>query len=157
MFTTEQLKETAAKDNHMHFKDALKQILKSRVVGTPGYDEVQNYIKDEIKNLGLTLELDEFKDTAPHFGELKFTNIIGKLNPNADKFVTFACHYDSKYVKEHAFVGATDSAVPCAMLLNLVKTTQSTLNNMRNNTDISLMVSMTENYSFNKKKLQANP
>jgi hypothetical protein len=31
-----------------------------------------------------------------------------------------ACHYDSK-ISPEGFVGATDSAVPCAMLLNLGK------------------------------------
>ena len=30
-----------------------------------------------------------------------------------------ACHYDTKILDEGVFVGATDSAVPCAMMLNL--------------------------------------
>lgn len=127
-------------NNDTHFRQTLKKILKPRIVGTATHDEVKNYIVDQLKELQFTVELDEFNDKTPHFGRLKFSNIVGKLNPEADKYLTLACHYDSKYFREHAFVGAVDSAVPCAMMLNLAKTTESALSLLKNNTDLSLML-----------------
>lgn len=77
------------------------------------------YIKRSMKSLGWTVELDVFHADTPVFGELKFENIITKLNPNAKRYLTLACHFDSKYTRERDFIGATDSAVPCAQLINL--------------------------------------
>lgn len=130
----------ATRTNESHFEAVLKSILKPRIVGTASHAEVKRSIIAELKALGFSVELDEFNQKTPHFGSLKFTNIIGKLNPEADKYLTLACHYDSKYFREHAFVGAVDSAVPCALMLNLVKTTESALKLLRNNTDLSLML-----------------
>lgn len=65
------------------------------------------------------MELDEFTDSTP-VGEVKFANIIASSNPNACRQLVLACHYDSKMMA--GFLGATDSAVPCAMLLKLSET-----------------------------------
>ena len=43
--------------------------------------------------------------------------------------VVFACHFDSKYFDNFEFIGAIDSAVPCAMLLELAKYLQEILPN----------------------------
>jgi glutaminyl-peptide cyclotransferase len=61
--------------------------------------------------------VDEFVERAPIFGDLTFKNIIATPNPDAERFVVLACHYDSKYFANAVFVGAIDSAVPCAMML----------------------------------------
>uniref|UniRef100_A0A182PMV0 Glutaminyl-peptide cyclotransferase n=1 Tax=Anopheles epiroticus TaxID=199890 RepID=A0A182PMV0_9DIPT len=136
----EQMRIVSTRTNESHFDSMLKSILKPRIVGTASHSEVKRSIIKELNTLGFTVELDEFNQKAPHFGMLKFTNIVGKLNPTADKYLALACHYDSKYFREHAFVGAVDSAVPCAMMLNLAKTTESALKLLRNNTDLSLML-----------------
>ncbi|XP_058832462.1 glutaminyl-peptide cyclotransferase-like [Topomyia yanbarensis] len=139
-FSVDQMRVVCKSNNDTHLRQTLKKILKPRIVGTATHDEVKRYIVDQLKQLHFIVELDEFNDKTPHFGRLKFSNIIGKLNPAADKYLTLACHYDSKYFREHAFVGAADSAVPCAMMLNLAKTTESALKLLRNNTDLSLML-----------------
>lgn len=90
--------------------------------------------------MNVNVELDEFAAVAPIFGNLTFTNIIGKLNPNADSYLTLACHYDSKYFPGEYFEAAIDSAVPCAIMLNILKTLMPALDNFRARTDISLMV-----------------
>ena len=77
-------------------------------------------------DLGLTVTLDEFKNATP-YGELHFTNVVGRLKPNADKFLTLACHYDSKFFPDFEFVAATDSAVPCALMLDVVRTLKPAL------------------------------
>lgn len=54
-----------------------------------------------------------------------FTNIIATLDPTAPRRLLLACHYDSKALPpdprapERVFLGASDSAVPCAMILEL--------------------------------------
>ena len=95
----------AANEDEAHYERAFKNILKPRVVGTASYQIVQTYIAQELKTIGFDVELDTFQDNAPHFGQLTFTNIIAKINPDAEKFLTLACHYDSKYFREHNFVG----------------------------------------------------
>jgi len=72
-----------------------------------------------MKDLGWTVESDVFQAHTPIFGKLEFENIITKLNPNAKRYLALACHFDSKYTRERDFIGATDSAVPCAQLINL--------------------------------------
>ena len=57
-------------------------------------------------------------------GPKNFTNIIGTLNPRADRVLALAAHYDSKIlpvVNGKFFTAATDSAVPCAMLLDFAR------------------------------------
>ena len=78
------------------------------------------FIADYLRNLHWTVELDEFKDQTP-YGQKTFTNIIATLNPSACKRVVLSCHYDSKYFPNSEFLAATDSAVPCTMMLELVR------------------------------------
>lgn len=85
------------------------------------------YIVDELRKLEWLVELDTFKANTPHNGKLEFTNIIATYNPESRRYLVLACHYDSKLFTEFVFLGATDSAVPCAMLLYLAKSMNYTL------------------------------
>lgn len=71
---------------------------------------------------GWHVELDPFTASTP-LGPLDFANVVATLDPGAARHLTLACHYDSKlFPSESApFVGATDSAVPCALLLELAQ------------------------------------
>lgn len=69
--------------------------------------------------LGWKIESDIFTTEVPIFKKLKFENVIAKLNPSAERYLVLACHYDSKYIEQFKFIGATDSAVPCAQMINL--------------------------------------
>lgn len=77
------------------------------------------YIVNTLKSNDYTVELDEFTDSTP-IGNVKFANIIASSNPRACRQLVLACHYDSKMME--GFLGATDSAVPCAMLLKMSET-----------------------------------
>lgn len=68
------------------------------------------------------MELDPFTASTP-LGSLDFGNVVATLDPGAAHHLTLACHYDSKFFPPGLppFVGATDSAVPCALLLELVQ------------------------------------
>ncbi|KAF9173598.1 hypothetical protein BGX21_004112 [Mortierella sp. AD011] len=90
------------------------------------------------KGTGWHVEIDRFDDTTP-YGTKTFTNLIFTKNPNAENRLVFAAHFDSKYFPPNVdpanqrpipgknnggedtlpFVAATDSAVPCAILLDL--------------------------------------
>jgi glutaminyl-peptide cyclotransferase len=91
-----------------------------------------------MQKYGWQVELSHFEDQTP-FGMKKFANIIANypigsmvnaavdagLEANQEfhvnNRVVFACHYDSKFFKDFDFIGAFDSAVPCAMLIDLAK------------------------------------
>lgn len=101
------------------------------------------FVYSELKALDFDVELDTFSKSIPIFGNLTFTNIIGRLNPYAEEYVALACHYDSKWLAEGEFQAATDSAVPCAIMFNTARTLGKSQPNLlnKNKTDISLMVS----------------
>ncbi|KAG6464198.1 hypothetical protein O3G_MSEX014344 [Manduca sexta] len=132
------VKDIAKLTDMNHFRQVLDEILIPRVVGTPNHEKVGNFIVNEMKNLGWDVTENVFPDQTPVFGTLNFKNIIAKLNPNADRYLVLACHYDSKYTREHVFVGATDSAVPCAMLINIAKVMSTQLNKVKD-ANLSLM------------------
>ena len=69
-------------------------------------------------------------------GSVPFTNIIATLDPNAPRRMVLACHYDSK-LTPRGFLGATDSAAPCAQMINLARTMQNELENSKVNKDYS--------------------
>lgn len=93
-----------------------------------------------MQDLNWTVESDVFEEHTPIFGSLQFENIIAKLNPDAKRYLAMACHYDSKYTKERNFVGATDSAVPCAQLINLATVMQNHLNSIKQVSNIFIIV-----------------
>lgn len=85
----------------------------------------QQHILQQIQRLQAdwVLEVDTFLSRTP-LGYRSFSNIISTLNPTAKRHLVLACHYDSKYFPHwdhRVFVGATDSAVPCAMMLELAR------------------------------------
>ncbi|XP_043248891.1 glutaminyl-peptide cyclotransferase isoform X1 [Colletes gigas] len=133
-----QIHELSDLSNVGHMEEILDNICVVRIVGTSEHARVKNYIKKSMQDLNWTLESDVFDDHTPTFGTLQFENIIAKLNPNAKRYLTLACHYDSKYNAERNFVGATDSAVPCAQLINLAKVMKNQLDSIKQN-DVSLM------------------
>nr|QBF51279.1 glutaminyl-peptide cyclotransferase [Scylla paramamosain] len=116
--SNEQLRTVAAMEDMQHFRKMLAPILVPRVVGTEGHTRVRQHLVNTMNSLGWTVEEDRFDSNTP-VGRKTFTNVIATLNPDAPRHLILACHYDSKLDREGEFIGATDSAVPCAMLLNL--------------------------------------
>ncbi|XP_055912910.1 glutaminyl-peptide cyclotransferase [Eupeodes corollae] len=129
-------------DDNPHLNEVLSQILVPRVVGSPGHTAVREFIAKEMQSLGFNIETDKFTSNVPIFGNLTFYNLIATYNPDADAFLTLACHYDSKYFKDIPnFLGAIDSAVPCAIMINVAKTLSPYLSkNIKGRKDIGLML-----------------
>ncbi|XP_029964032.1 glutaminyl-peptide cyclotransferase-like a [Salarias fasciatus] len=104
----------------------LRPILIERLPGTQGSLAVQQHITSTLSSLsaGWSVDLDSFQNPTPR-GQVTFTNIIATLDPSAPRRLLLACHYDSKVLPpdprapERVFLGASDSAVPCAMILEL--------------------------------------
>ncbi|XP_068441347.1 glutaminyl-peptide cyclotransferase-like a [Clinocottus analis] len=105
----------------------LRPILIERLPGTAGSLAVQQHISSALSPLaaGWAVDLDSFQSPTPR-GPVTFTNIVATLDPSAPRMLLLACHYDSKalppdpHAPEKVFLGASDSAVPCAMMLELV-------------------------------------
>lgn len=116
------------------FQSTLDKLLVPRDPGSDGHRAVNKFIKDFMGDLGWQVDTDRFLNITPLHrdnGGLEFENIIATLRPNATSFLALACHYDSKYMEGKIFIGATDSAVPCAMLLNIAAKLKTTLDECR--------------------------
>ena len=119
-------------------------ILVERVPGTPGHEIVKEvsvhvlcvlstltrfwlcyvtqYIVSRLGQLDCSrwnVTQHSFNDSTP-YGMKTFTNIIATLDPEVDRRLVLAAHYDSKLIKN--FLGATDSALSVALLLDLALT-----------------------------------
>ncbi|KFU94872.1 Glutaminyl-peptide cyclotransferase, partial [Chaetura pelagica] len=119
------IQEVAANTNVSEmWENDLRPFLIERYSGSPGNYIVR--IKHRLQRLqvGWEIEEDTFQRYTP-YGYKTFSNIISTLNPSAKRHLVLACHYDSKFFQqqwqERVFVGATDSAVPCAMILELAR------------------------------------
>lgn len=81
---------------------------------------------------GWSVQIDSFNYETPR-GPINFSNILAVLDPMAPRRLLLACHYDTKSIPlwnqepKQVFVGASDSAVPCAMMLELVTALDSHL------------------------------
>uniref|UniRef100_A0A8C8VQJ4 Glutaminyl-peptide cyclotransferase n=1 Tax=Pelusios castaneus TaxID=367368 RepID=A0A8C8VQJ4_9SAUR len=123
---------TALVDLRRLWSSFLKPMLIERYPGSPGNRKVRQLIVDSLGSLsaGWRVELDSFEDRTPR-GIVGFANVVATLNPAARQLLVLACHYDSKYFprdrRGRTFLGATDSAVPCAILLELVTALDSEL------------------------------
>ncbi|XP_071833425.1 glutaminyl-peptide cyclotransferase-like isoform X2 [Apostichopus japonicus] len=120
------------------FSVELSPLLIKRDPDTPGNERAREHITSRLESHGMwTIELDEFQDSTP-IGTKKFVNIVATLRPEIKRRLVLACHYDSKYFAPRSdgkvFIGATDSAVPCAMMLDLAN---NLANLLRSTTQVS--------------------
>lgn len=127
---------TAGSDFDIHnAAGLLAPILIPRVPDTPGSDKVQaHFVQFFTTRLpSWTIEFHNTTSTTPATGEklVNFRNIIARRDPpwaaSGDvSRLTLAAHYDTLYRPE-GFIGATDSAAPCAMLLHVARSVDAAL------------------------------
>ncbi|CAG2170343.1 unnamed protein product [Oppiella nova] len=120
------------------FESTLDSILIPRSPGTDGHKKVQKFLRKIMESLEWTVEEDQFTANTP-LGKRTFTNIMATLNPSHCKRVLLSCHYDSKLNREKTFVGATDSAVPCAMIIHLALVLDNYLKKSNSDTTVQLV------------------
>ncbi|XP_061916217.1 glutaminyl-peptide cyclotransferase-like a [Entelurus aequoreus] len=116
----------------------LKPILIERLPGTQGSLVVQQHITSALSSLsaGWDVHLDSFQSPTPR-GKVTFTNIVATLDPSAPRRLLLTCHYDSKALPadrrapKRVFLGASDSAVPCAIILELATSLDNQLRSVK--------------------------
>ncbi|KAI5625110.1 glutaminyl-peptide cyclotransferase-like, partial [Silurus asotus] len=112
----------------------LKPILVERHPGSHGSRTVQRHVYSVLDSLtaGWSVQIDSFNSVTP-LGPINFSNILAVLDPMAPRRLLLACHYDTKNMPlghqepKQVFLGASDSAVPCAMMLELATALDSHL------------------------------
>ncbi|KAF2727391.1 hypothetical protein EJ04DRAFT_138183 [Polyplosphaeria fusca] len=113
----------------------LAPILRPRVSGTEGNEAVRQHFLDffRLQLPKWKVELHNSTSTTPTSNgkEIPFVNIIATRDPpGMDQGeigrITLAAHYDSKLTPTD-FIGATDSAAPCAMLLHAARSLDDAL------------------------------
>jgi hypothetical protein len=123
----------------------LSRILIPRAVGSSNLTKVHGIIRDHFKALSGQVETrngqglqtwDLFEDTFDAdtpYGSKTFTNLIFTHDPTAPRKFILAAHTDSKFfptAPDNGFVGATDSAVPCGLMLDVASTLNGLLNDL---------------------------
>ena len=113
----------------------LSPILIPRVPGTPGSAKAQEHFASFFKSqLPLwTAEWHNSTSTTPATGStlVPFSNLIFRRDPPWAKTgdvgrLTLVAHYDSLYRPE-GFIGATDSAASCALLMHVARSVDAAL------------------------------
>ena len=107
----------------------LAPILRPRVPGSPGSTDVLNHFVDFFKTTlpkwSVAFQNSTSKTPATGDKEIPFVNLIVSRDPpwttpGEVGRLTLVAHYDSK-LKPAGFIGATDSAAPCAMLMHAAR------------------------------------
>lgn len=113
----------------------LAPILVPRVSGTEGNAAVRQHFLDFFKTQlpEWRIELQNSTSTTPVSGgkEVPFVNVIATRDPPGSQQgdvsrLALVAHYDSKYTPK-GFIGATDSAAPCAMILHVARSIDAAL------------------------------
>ena len=106
--------------------NTVRRIAVERIVDSEGHIIVENFIGSYMQQYApdWRFEKDEFNDETP-LGRKRFVNLIATLDAISgqvsDKYLVLAAHYDSKILNNERFEAATDSAVPCTMLLQFAR------------------------------------
>jgi glutaminyl-peptide cyclotransferase len=113
----------------------LAPILVPRVSGTKGNVAVRQHFIDffhkELPQWRIELHNSISKTPVSHGKEVPFVNFIATRDPPGSlegdvSRLALVAHYDSKLTPE-GFIGATDSAAPCAMIMHIARSLDAAL------------------------------
>ncbi|KAI9862433.1 MAG: hypothetical protein M1824_001426 [Vezdaea acicularis] len=119
----------------IHNGSLLSPLLIPRVPGTLSHDDALDHLVTFFRTSlpNWTLEFQNSTQKTPISGNdyVPFTNLIATrappwAQPGEVSYLTLAAHYDSKY-SPAGFIGATDSAAPCAMILQIARSVDAAL------------------------------
>lgn len=124
-----------SQDFDIHNGAILSPILQTRVPGTVGHDAVLehlvSFIRTTLPKWELELQNSTSKTPVSHEKDVPFVNVIASRDPpgasagNVER-LTLVAHYDSKLTPE-GFIGAIDSAAPCAMIMHAMRSIDAAL------------------------------
>ena len=118
-------------DFHIHNGSLLAPILIPRVPGTEGsqrvLDHFATFFQTALPAWDVQIQSSTWTTPTSHGEKIRFNNLIATRDPPWMRDrpgdvgrLTLVAHYDSKLTPA-GFIGATDSAAPCAMLLHIAK------------------------------------
>ncbi|KAI0022797.1 glutaminyl-peptide cyclotransferase [Xylariomycetidae sp. FL0641] len=121
----------------------LAPLLQPRVAGTPGQEAAQehfvSFFRDQLPKW--TMEWQNSTSTTPVTGnrQIPFANLVFKreppwVSPGQSNLLTLVAHYDSK-IEPDGFIGATDSAAPCAILMQVARSLDQYITQMHDEMD----------------------
>jgi hypothetical protein len=122
-------------DFDIHTGAILSPILQTRVPGTAGHTAVLQHFVDFFQTTLPKWEIDFQNSTAKtpvsNGKDVPFINFIATRDPPGVRIgdvarLTLVAHYDSKLEPE-GFIGAIDSAAPCAMIMHAMRNIDSAL------------------------------
>jgi glutaminyl-peptide cyclotransferase len=122
-------------DFDIHHGELLAPILIPRVPGTAGSDAVLNHFVDFFRSSlpDWNIAFQNSTSTTPlsNSAQVPFKNLIVSRDPpwatpGDSSRLTLVAHYDSK-IEPEGFIGAVDSAAPCAMIMHAVRSIDAAL------------------------------
>lgn len=129
------LPQATNNDFDIHSGALLAPILRPRVPGTPGSTAVLNhfvtFFRTALPDWNITFQNSTSKTPVTGNKDVPFVNLIASRDPpwaapGDVGRLTLVAHYDSKYAPE-GFIGAIDSAAPCAMIMHAVRSIDAAL------------------------------
>ena len=91
-----------------------------RPAGSPGAARARTYIVDELRKAGIAVRVEAFDAATPH-GRLPMANVVATVPGRRKDVIMIAGHYDTKWFREIAFVGANDGGSSAALLIELAR------------------------------------
>ena len=93
-----------------------------RPSGSPELEQSRQYIEEQLRATGWTVERQRFTDQTPR-GPIEFVNLIARpagVGPKESRIIV-SSHYDTKYFPRFRFVGANDGGSSTGALLELAR------------------------------------
>jgi glutaminyl-peptide cyclotransferase len=124
-------------DFDIHDGSILAPILVPRVPGTPGSTAVLShfiqFFRSVLPDWDLSFQNSTSTTPTSKGAEIPFRNLIASrdppwASPGDTSRLTLVAHYDSK-LEPAGFIGAIDSAAPCAMIMHAVRSIDTALTN----------------------------
>ncbi|KAF9892086.1 hypothetical protein FE257_002492 [Aspergillus nanangensis] len=132
-------------DFNIHHGKLLAPILKPRVPETGNSTAVRNhfvkFFHDTLPDWKIELHNSSAKTPLSHQKETRFVNFVASRDPpevypgNVGR-LTVVAHYDSK-VTPKGFIGAIDSAAPCAIIMHAVRSIDKALTRKWNSVHVA--------------------
>lgn len=118
----EQAKPATTFDSARAFEHLKRMVeIGPRPAGSPGAQKTRDYIKAEMKTIGLEVKEQAFEAKTP-IGPVKMVNLIVTV-PGASNTgrLIIAGHYDTKLFEDITFVGANDAGSSTAFLIEFAR------------------------------------
>lgn len=117
--------------DHRDKNSLVSKIMIPRIPGSEGSRKVQQILTEPFqgKDSKWNITTHTFTASTP-VGKVEMTNLIMSRHPFALRQLVLACHYDS-LSRPRGFIGATDSAVPCALIIDTALALEKLMNDKK--------------------------